>query len=97
MTVYCDGDVVAESVSIIDNVEHVWFETPKKGNYSVDVRFITHASGLTELEHFALSYRIACSRITGDFNDDGRIDMSDGMVNFADFCTLAGNWLTGVE
>ena len=118
MTVYCDGDVVAESISVIDNVEHVWFETPRKGNYSIEVRFITHTS--TDLEYFALSYRIASSRITGDFDDDGKIDMADlgylsqrwlentqpfteadltgdGMINFADFCTLAGNWFTGVE
>jgi len=120
MTVYCDGEMVAESISVIDNVEHVWFDTPRKGNYSIEVRFTAHISGLTELENFALSYRIASNRIIGDFNDDGRIDTTDlgylsqrwlentqpftqadltgdGTVNFADFCTLAGNWLTGVE
>ena len=90
MMVYCDGNIVAESTSVIDNVEHVWLETQKEGDFSVEVRFEDHTSGITELENFALSYRTASNRIIGDFNDDGRIDMCD-------LGYLADRWLNNVK
>jgi len=88
MIVYCDGEMVAESISVIDNVEHVWFDTPRKGNYSIEIRFTAHTS--IELENFALSYRIASNRIIGDFDDDGRVDT-------ADLCYLTQRWLNNIQ
>ena len=85
----CNDQEVATSTSSVDNVEHIWFTTQQSGNLFLEINFTYHEPGITELEPFALSYRVTTKGIRGDFNLDKRVD-------FYDLLSLSQSWLMDV-
>ena len=76
---------VAMSVSLVDNVEHVYCAAPETGRYVIGVDMAGAAAG--EDETYGLSWHLLPElfRQPGDANLDDAVDM-------ADLGLLAGNW-----
>jgi hypothetical protein len=73
------------SVSLVDNVEHVYCAAPETGRYVIGVDMAGAAAG--EDETYGLSWHLLPElfRQPGDANLDDAVDM-------ADLGLLAGNW-----
>lgn len=63
---------ISRSVTLDDNVEHIFFEVPQ-GNYKIKV---VHSGGLGEEQSYGLAWW-AGESIPGDFDDDDDVDGDD--------------------
>ena len=69
-----DGEVVARSISTVDNVEHIHWEIEQAGDYRIRVnRQFTPNAGNDE--DYALAWYVA--GFLGDFNADGLLQVND--------------------
>jgi hypothetical protein len=69
---------VASSISLVDNVEHIFFPVPTSGQYEIWVRQVdAPLAG----QDYALAWWTgagqAAAGLPGDANQDGRVDLSD--------------------
>ena len=70
-----DGAELAWSRSAIDNVEHLYVKNLPAGVYELRVSYAGHV--LTDVEAFALSYRVFTEYAAPDFDQDGDVDSAD--------------------
>jgi len=69
-------EMIAESDSNVDNVQHIWTPITESGDYSLKVEFAGHETGITETEDFAVAY-ILIDYTPADFDFDGDVDQDD--------------------
>lgn len=76
LQVFRDGVLVAESVSAVDSVEHLYFTAPAAGDYSIRVIRPFNASNDPD-ETYGLAWSVGTLGVTGDFDYDGDVDAHD--------------------
>jgi hypothetical protein len=84
------NEVVAQSISIIQTEEHIFFKTTGTDRYKI---VVTYAGGLQEQTEFGLAWWIGNAPPVshpGDFNGDGNVDGADYVTWHKDPASYGG-------
>jgi len=77
LTLLRNGQPVVASMSLVDNVEHIYWRVAEEGNYSLRVSR-SHVENSGDSEPYSLAWRVLHTPpILGDTNSDGRVDLTD--------------------